>query len=58
MMGPYEQGRWDMFSLITSVYFGKECYILYSDGTVYSRKTHRTLQREEALQEFLDYLKE
>lgn len=56
MLSPYEQGEWDMFWLITSVYFGKEYYFLNDDGSVYSRLTHMNKSREAAKQEFLDYL--
>ena len=49
----YEQGVWDMFSLTTSVWYGKECYFLQSDGTVYSRESGKTMSKEDAYDEFL-----
>lgn len=51
-----KEGEWDMFSLITSVYFGKEYYFLEESGVVYSRLSHEHKSREGAIQEFLDYL--
>lgn len=33
----YEFGQWEMFKRISSVYYGKECYFLQDNGTVYSR---------------------
>ena len=54
IMSPYEQGEWDMFNLITSVYYGKQYYFLESDGRVYSRESHKYMTREEAFQEFFE----
>lgn len=53
-----KQGEWDMFELITSVYFGKQYYFPEEDGTVYSRQSHKHLTREKAIQEFLDIIGE
>lgn len=50
----YERGEWELFSLITSAWYGKEYYFLNEDGTAYSRSSHETMSREEAIQEFLD----
>lgn len=51
----YEKGEWDMFCLITSVWYGKECYFLESNGTVYSRESCTYFKsKEEAYKEFLD----
>ena len=41
MLSPYEQGEWDMFSLITSVEYGKQYYFHEKNGMVYSRKSHK-----------------
>lgn len=43
---------WEMFSLITSAWYGKECYFI-ENGIVYSRVSCRRMTREEALNEFL-----
>lgn len=56
MMDKYKEGEWDMFSLITSVWFGKEYYFLEKSDVVYSRLTHMYKSREGAIQEFLDYI--
>lgn len=53
----YLDGEWDMFDLITSVYYGKQYYFLQDDGKiVYSRASGKYLSRDEAYQEFLDYI--
>ena len=50
----YAKGEWDMFSLITSAWYGKECYFLEPNGVVYSRETHTYLpDKEAAYQEFI-----
>lgn len=49
----YEKGEWDMFSLITSVWHGKEYYFLQDDGSVYSRESGKCLTKAEAYDEFL-----
>ena len=54
ILTPYERGEWDMFALITSVYYGKQYYALESHGMVYSRASHQYMTREEAMREFLD----
>lgn len=54
-MTEYERGEWDMFVLITSTWYGKQCYFAESNGTVYSRESCRYLKdKEEAYKEFLD----
>lgn len=47
-------GEWEMFSLITSTYYGKQYYFLNEDGSVYSRASHSNMSRDEAINEFLD----
>lgn len=49
----YEKGEWDMFSLITSAWHGKEYYFLQDDGSVYSRESGKCLTKNEAYDEFL-----
>ena len=53
-----KQGEWDMFNLITSVYFGKQYYFPEEDGIVYSRQSGKNMTREKAIQEFLDIIGE
>ena len=53
MLSPYEQGEWDMFSLISSVEFGKKRYFLEKNGMVYDRKSHEYMTREKAYEEYL-----
>lgn len=42
-----------MFSLITSVWYGKQYYFMQDNGLVYSRKSHLTMTKGDALDEFL-----
>ena len=44
---------WEMFSLITSVWYGKQYYFMQDNGLVYSRKSHLTMTKDDALNEFL-----
>lgn len=44
---------WEVFSLITSTWYGKECYFIQNDGNVYSRLSGRHMTRVEAVNEFL-----
>lgn len=55
----YADGKWEMFSLITSVFYGKGCYFLDGDGMVYSRWSGKTLRNiDEALNEWLSQYRE
>lgn len=51
-------GEWDMFELITSVYFGKQYYFVEENGIVYSRSTHKHMTKDDAIREFLDIIGE
>ena len=51
-----EKDGWEMFSLITSTYYGKAYYFLQDDGLVYSRKSHKCMTEDAAISEFLDFL--
>lgn len=53
-MTEYEKGEWNMFELITSIWYGKQYYFLEENGIVYSRASCNYMSREEAYQEFLD----
>lgn len=53
----YEFGRWTMFKLISSVYYGKDCYFTQDNGTIYSRISSSYLANiDEAVKEFLGYM--
>ena len=52
--GSYEQGRWDMFILLSSVWWGKQCYFLQDNNEVYSRKSGKYMSRDEAYHEFAE----
>lgn len=45
---------WELFDLITSVYYGKKYYFREKHGLVYSRASHEYMSYDEALSEFLD----
>lgn len=45
---------WELFSLITSTYYGKEYYSRDRHGMVYSRASHEYMTPDEAVSEFLD----
>lgn len=49
----YEKGQWEMFELITSVYYGKQVYFLEPHNRVYSRISSKYLTVSEAINEFL-----
>lgn len=49
----YEDGEWDMFKLITSVYYGKQYYFLQDNELVYSRASGKYMTFQQAVDEFL-----
>ena len=48
-----KRGEWDMFELITSVWYGKQCYFEEDNGMAYSRKSHKTMTVHDAILEFI-----
>ena len=46
-------GEWDMFELITSTWYGKQCYFVEENGIVYSRVSCKYMSVDEAIKEFL-----
>ena len=52
----YDRGRWEVFELITSSEFGKQCYFLEPNGIVYSRRSHQHMTFEDAVKEFLSVI--
>lgn len=52
------ESAWEMFELITSVYYGKQYYFLQDDGLVYSRASHKCMTEDAAITEFLDAIGE
>lgn len=49
---------WNMFELVTSVYYGKQYYFLQDDGLVYSRASYKYMTEDAAIDEFLDAIGE
>lgn len=45
---------YEMFELISGVYFGKQYYFEQNNGIVYSRLSHSYMTKDDALKEFLD----
>lgn len=52
------ESAWEMFELITSVYFGKQYYFVEDNGLVYSGYTHKHMTKDDAISEFLDVIGE
>ena len=46
-------GEWEMFELITSTWYGKQCYFVEENGIVYSRVSCKYMSVDEAIKEFL-----
>jgi len=51
-MTEYERGLWEMFSMITSVYWGKQYYFMEDNGLVYSRDSGKYMTFADAVCEF------
>ena len=51
-------GEWEMFELITSVYYGKQYYFKRENGIVYSRASCKYMSVDDAIKEFLDVIGE
>lgn len=47
-----EEREWDMFDLLSSVWFSKQYYFKQDDGTVYSRQSCQYLTFGQAIDEF------
>ena len=54
----YADGEWELFTLITSAYYGKEYYFMQDNGLVYSRASCKHMQKDEAISEFLGIIGE
>ena len=52
-MTEYERGEFEMFRLISSVYFETDVYFLQDNGMVYSRASGKEITFQEAVNEFL-----
>lgn len=58
-MTDYERGQWDMFNLLSSAWYGKQCYFNqesenapFPDGVVYSRLSAKYMTMDKAVIEF------
>lgn len=51
-----EFGKWELFDLLSSVWYGKCCYFKQENGTVYSRATCKYLTFDQAIDEFASTL--
>lgn len=54
----YADGEWELFTLITSAYYGKQYYFLQDDGLVYSRASKKYMTEDAAITEFLNVIGE
>ena len=53
-MSDYDRGRWDIFNLITSVWYGKQYYFLQDkNDIVYSRNSGEYMTLDKAILEFI-----
>lgn len=59
-MTDYEKGEWDMFELLSGVYFMKQYYFLEDEErkTAYSRLSHKYMTTEDSYTEFINMLTE
>ena len=48
-----KRGEWEMFELITSLWYGKQCYFEEDNGMAYSRISHKTMTVHDAILEFI-----
>lgn len=53
-------GEWNMFILLSSAWYGKECYFEQDNytGIIYSRLSGKTMSREDAVKEFIREISE
>ena len=51
-----KEGEWDMFDLISSVWYGKGMYFKQDNGTVYSRHSGNYMTVDEAIREFISLI--
>ena len=47
-----ETRGWELFALLSSAWYGKDCYFKQDDGTVYSRASCQYLSFDQAADEF------
>ena len=57
MTNEYFFGRWELFEQLTSIEYGKQCYFLQDNGSVYSRRSGKYMSFAEAVDEFIDAMK-
>lgn len=48
-----KQGEWEMFELITTAWYGKQCYSKDDNDSVYSRRSTKNMSVHDAILEFL-----
>lgn len=51
-----EEREWELFNLLSSAFYGQQCYFKQDDGTVYSRATCEYLSFDQAIDEFAEIL--
>lgn len=56
MLDKYDQGRFDMLHLISSIEYGKQCYFLQDNDMVYSRRSCKYVTLEAAIEEFAEIM--
>lgn len=53
-MSENERGQWEMFTLLSSAFWGKQYYFMQDNGIVYSRDSGKYMTFSDAVNEFLD----
>ena len=49
-----ERGQWEMFTLLSSAFWGKQYYFMQDNGIVYSRDSGKYMTFDDAVDEFVN----
>lgn len=56
LINPRVSREWDLLNLLSSAWYGKQCYFQQDDGMIYSRSSGRYLSLDQAIDEFAGIL--
>lgn len=51
-MSEYERGEYELLSLLSSAWYGKQYYFAQGSGIIYSRDSGKYMSLDEAISEF------
>ncbi len=51
-MSEYERGEYEILLLLSSAWYGKQCYFAQDNGIIYSRDSGEYMSLDEAISEF------